>query len=97
MSEELCAMGDVIEVFNSRVIRARDNARADAFAKERMLPRVVGSDAHTAYEVGRSCLEVDDASGPRGLMESLAKATLHMKRSPAIAHLETKLLKCLGR
>lgn len=97
MSEELCAKGDVIEAFNSRVFRIQDNARADAFAKARGLPRVVGSDAHTALEIGRSWLEVDDVSSPQNFIRSLATAELHTRRSPMVVHAQTKLLKSFGR
>lgn len=96
-SEELCAKGDVIEVFNSRVVRAEDNARADAFARAKGLPRVVGSDAHTAIEVGRSWLEMEDVESPRSFLRSLANAELHTRRSPIIVHAQTKMLKLFGR
>jgi predicted metal-dependent phosphoesterase TrpH len=96
-SEELCSKGDVIEVFNSRVVRSEDNVRARAFAETRGIAKVVGSDAHTSMEVGRSWLEAEDFDGPKALMAALPKAVLHTRRSPMMVHGQTKLLKFLGR
>ena len=56
---------DAIETFNARCLLPWYNWRADRFAKEHGLPGTHGSDAHTAFELGRGALWVphfDDAT-----------------------------------
>ena len=93
MNEELCAKGDLIEIFNSRVTKARDNARAAEFAEARGMLPVVGSDAHTAAEIGRSWIEVSSCAGPDLFIKSLPAGRMHTSKSPFYVHLQTKLLK----
>lgn len=97
MSEEICAEADIIEVFNSRVVRSRDNDRAKAFAESRSMPQIVGSDAHTSLEVGRSWVELDSIDTPTGFLKSLDGARTVCRRSPTIIHLQTKALKTFRR
>ena len=47
---------DIIEVFNSRVLLTRHNLRARLFAQDHGLLASAGSDAHTASEIGNSCV-----------------------------------------
>jgi predicted metal-dependent phosphoesterase TrpH len=91
--EELCAKADLIEVFNSRVTRPRDNIRAIAFAKMRDIQAVVGSDAHSKAEIGRSWMEVDTIDDPKSFMGALKGAKMHTSKSPFRVHVQTKLLK----
>lgn len=93
MDERLCAKGDIIEVFNSRVIKAQDNMRALAFAKSNGLLTVAGSDAHTSLEIGRSWIEVDSCEDPQSFMKALTAARIHARKSPFFVHVQTKLLK----
>lgn len=93
MKEELCSKGDVIEVFNSRVMKSEDNIRAAAFSKQMGIPAVVGSDAHTLLEIGRSWMEIASCESPKAFMDSLKDAKVHASRSPFIVHAQTKLLK----
>jgi predicted metal-dependent phosphoesterase TrpH len=90
---ELCAKADLIEVFNSRVTRRSDNIKAIAFAKMKGIGMVVGSDAHTKAEIGRSWMEVDDIESPQSFMRALASAKLHTSKSPPYVHVQTKILK----
>lgn len=92
-SEELVSKGDIIEVFNSRVIRQEDNERARKFAVDKSLPMIVGSDAHTSVEIGRSFIEIDSVDDPRSFMRALKDAKLHSRRSSVLVHGQTKLLK----
>jgi len=92
---DICGKGDIIEVFNSRVVRSADNLRAGAFAKERGLPAIVGSDAHTSVEIGRSWIEIDSIDDPKSFMSSLRSAELHTRRSPVLVHGQTRLLKLM--
>jgi predicted metal-dependent phosphoesterase TrpH len=91
--EKLCAKADLIEVFNSRVTRSSDNIKAIAFAKMRGIAAVVGSDAHTKAEIGRSWMEIDAIDSPDIFMRALPYAKMHTSKSPLYVHAQTKLLK----
>jgi len=93
MKEELVSKGDIIEVFNSRVMRQEDNERARKFAVDKSLPMIVGSDAHTSVEIGRSFIEIDSVDDPRSFMRALKNAKLHSRRSSVMVHGQTKVLK----
>ena len=93
MKEELVSKGDIIEIFNSRVMRQEDNERARKFAVDKSLPMIVGSDAHTSAEIGRSFIEIDSVDDPRSFMMALKNAKLHSRRSSVMVHGQTKLLK----
>ena len=93
MKEELVSKGDIIEVFNSRVMRQEDNERARKFAVDKSLPMIVGSDAHTSVEIGRSFIEIDSVDDPRSFMRALKNAKLHSRRSSVLVHGQTKVLK----
>jgi predicted metal-dependent phosphoesterase TrpH len=93
MKEELVSKGDIIEVFNSRVLRQEDNERARKFAVDKSLPMIVGSDAHTSVEIGRSFIEIDSVDDPRLFMRALENAKLHSRRSSVLVHGQTKVLK----
>lgn len=49
---------DAIEIFNSRTLNPHHNDLARAFAADHHLPALVGSDAHTVAEVGRSRVQL---------------------------------------
>ena len=93
MNEGLVSKGDIIEVFNSRVMRQEDNERARKFAVDKSLPMIVGSDAHTSVEIGRSFIEIDSVDDPRSFMRALKNAKLHSRRSSVLVHGQTKVLK----
>ncbi|MCS7219710.1 MAG: PHP domain-containing protein [Anaerolineae bacterium] len=67
---------DAIEVFNSRCLCSADNQRAAEVAREFGLPGTAGSDAHSAMEVGRSCLELPPFYDAEGFRRSLKEARL---------------------
>jgi hypothetical protein len=53
---EILPQVDAIEVFNSRCFDPRFNREAREFAEKHDIPGTVGSDAHAAFELGRSLL-----------------------------------------
>ena len=55
---------DAIEVFNSRCMDPNFNHLAREFAEKHDIPGTVGSDAHAAFELGRSLLLLDQFEGP---------------------------------
>jgi predicted metal-dependent phosphoesterase TrpH len=55
---------DAIEVFNSRCMNPTFNRQAREFAEKHNIPGTVGSDAHAAFELGRSVLLLEQFEGP---------------------------------
>lgn len=78
---------DAIEVFNSRCIDPHFNHRAQAFAEKYDLAGTVGSDAHGAFEVGRSVMALDQFEGPEGMRKVIRQAKFKTKLSPWWVHL----------
>lgn len=72
---------DAIEIFNARCISNKANLQAEAYARKYHLAGMVGSDAHSLYELGRACLLLpafDDA-------DSLRKALLSARRDDRLS------------
>jgi predicted metal-dependent phosphoesterase TrpH len=79
---EILPLVDAIEVYNSRCMFPRFNRAAQAFARRHNLAGTVGSDAHAAFEVGRSLLLVDQFEGAEGLRKVIRGAKFRVKWSP---------------
>lgn len=88
---------DCLEVFNSRVTFAFENAKSMDVAKGAMKGMTAGSDAHTKGEIGFAYVEWN------GDMESLRKAIVSGKAlprgklSPPYVHLASTLAKLKGK
>jgi hypothetical protein len=68
----------------------RFNRRARAFAEKYNLAGTVGSDAHAAFEVGRSLLLLDQFTGAEGLRKVIRMAKMQVKWSPWWFHLTSR-------
>ncbi|MBI3161388.1 MAG: PHP domain-containing protein [Chloroflexi bacterium] len=77
---------DAIEVFNSRCMLPRFNRRAGLFAQKHNVAGTVGSDAHAAFEVGRSLLLLDPFTGPEEMRKVIRGARFKTRRSPWWVH-----------
>jgi predicted metal-dependent phosphoesterase TrpH len=84
---EIMPFVDAIEIYNSRCMLPRFNRRAELFAREHNIAGTVGSDAHAAFEVGRSLLLLDQFTGPEGLRQVIRKGIPRVKWSPFWFHL----------
>ncbi|HND50272.1 MAG TPA: PHP domain-containing protein [Anaerolineales bacterium] len=87
---EIISQVDAIEVFNSRCMDPRFNHKAKAFAEKHDLPGTVGSDAHGAFEVGRSVLLLDKFEGPEGMRKVIRQAKMQTRLSPWWVHLVSR-------
>ena len=87
---EILPFVDAIEVYNSRCMFPRFNRRAELFAREHNIAGTVGSDAHAAFEVGRSLLLLDQFTGPEGLRQVIHGAKMRVKWSPWWFHLTSR-------
>lgn len=82
---------DAIEVYNSRCMLPRFNRRAQEFAERHHLAGTVGSDAHAAFEVGRSVLLLDQFTGPEEMRRVIRGAKFRVKWSPWWFHLTSRV------
>ena len=87
---EILPFVDAIEVYNSRCMFPRFNRRAREFAEKHNIAGTVGSDAHAAFEVGRSLLLLDQFEGPEGLRKVIRGAKIQVKWSPWWFHLTSR-------
>ncbi len=78
---------DCIEVFNARTTFAVHNRRAAEFACAHHLPGTAGSDAHTAFEIGRAYVEMPACDGPASFLEALAQGRVVGRQSLPLVHL----------
>jgi predicted metal-dependent phosphoesterase TrpH len=78
---------DAIEVYNSRCMLPRFNRRAREFAEKHNVAGTVGSDAHAAFEVGRSVLLLDQFKGPEEMRQVIRNGIPRVRWSPWWIHL----------
>jgi predicted metal-dependent phosphoesterase TrpH len=79
---EIIPLVDAIEVYNSRCMLPRFNRQAEAFARRHSLAGTVGSDAHAAFELGRSLLLLDEFEAADGLRKVIHGAKFRVRWSP---------------
>ena len=84
---EILPFVDAIEVYNSRCMFPRFNRRAGLFAQKHNIAGTVGSDAHAAFELGRSVLLLDQFTRPEELRQVIRAAKMKVKWSPWWFHL----------
>ena len=87
---EILPFVDAIEIYNSRCIFPRFNRQARLFAQKYNIAGTVGSDAHAAFEVGRSLLLLDQFTGPDEMRKIIRKGIPKVKRSPLWFHLTSR-------
>ena len=81
---------DAIEVYNSRCMNPNFNRLARAFAEKHNVPGTVGSDAHAAFELGRSILLLDQFEGPDEMRKVIRRGIPQVKWSPPWFHLSSR-------
>lgn len=84
---EILPFVDAIEVYNSRCMFPSFNRRAKEFAEKHNIPGTVGSDAHAAFEVGRSLMLLDQFTGPEGMRQVIHSGVPRVRWSPPWFHL----------
>lgn len=87
---EILPFVDAIEVFNSRCMDGQFNAAARRFAERHDVPGTVGSDAHAAFELGRSVLLLEPFEGPEGLRDVIRMGIPKTRWSPPWFHLASR-------
>ncbi len=87
---EIIPFVDTIEVFNSRCMRPVFNRRAAEFARKHDLAGTVGSDAHAAFELGRSLVLLEPFEGPDEMRKVIRHAKFQTRWSPPWVHLTSR-------
>ena len=98
--EALLPYVDAVEVFNARCVKPVFNEKAQEFAEQHHILRMVGSDAHSALELGRAVLALPDFNGADDLRSALGFALFDGKLSGSWVHLISryaKIIKQLSR
>jgi len=78
---------DAIETFNSRCWLPRFNRQAQSFARSHAVAGTVGSDAHTALEVGRATILVEQFQNAEDLRQVIGRGVPQVRWSPPWFHL----------
>lgn len=87
---EIISLVDAIEVYNSRCMDPRSNTAARHFAEKHHLAGTVGSDAHAAFEVGRSFMRLEPFNGPAEMRAVLRRGMPQVKWSPPWIHFTSR-------
>jgi predicted metal-dependent phosphoesterase TrpH len=87
---EIAPLVDAIEVFNSRCYKAEFNRTAQNFARKHSLAGTVGSDAHTAMELGRAKMILPSFLDPISLKQALIQAQFEVSLSSPFIHFTSR-------
>ena len=87
---EIIPSVDAIEVYNSRCMRPIFNRRAMEFSNKHNVAGTVGSDAHAAFELGRSLVLLEPFDGPDELRKVIRNAKYQTRWSPPWIHLTSR-------
>ena len=96
---DVIGLADLVEGFNARNTFSSANDRAKRLASASGLPITAVSDAHTAFEVGRTYTEVEigEHVSPEGLMIALSGARLIERPITPLIHVVTTATKLRKR
>ena len=85
---------DCIECYNGRNISESYGFKQNDIADKYGLTKVIGSDAHTIWEIGRNYMLVDCLpDSPEHFKKAIENAYFHKKKCLKISHKITKLVK----
>lgn len=87
---EILPLVDAIEVFNSRCMLPRFNREARRFAERHNIPGTVGSDAHAAFEVGRSLMRLEPFEDPDEMRNVIRTGVPLTRWSPPWFHFSSR-------
>jgi predicted metal-dependent phosphoesterase TrpH len=87
---EIVPLVDAIEVYNSRCMLPRFNRAARRFAEEHNIPGTVGSDAHAAFELGKSILLLEPFNGAEEMRSVIRRGIPKTRWSPPWVHFSSR-------
>ena len=98
MADTLAPLCDIVEVFNARLHKPRQNELAEELAERHGRLRGAGSDAHTLGELGRAHVIVTPhANRPEALLAALESCQTVGTASSRLVHLASTWAKVRGR
>ena len=86
---KLAEQSDIIEVFNARGPFAGPVNKANALALKYNLPGSAGSDAHYAFEIGHTYVEIPEFNGKDDFLQALRNSAIHKQRASIMVYLRT--------
>jgi predicted metal-dependent phosphoesterase TrpH len=87
--DRIAAEIDVVEVFNARNPLKNSSVLAAKFAQDHDLPGCAGSDAHSAYEIGSTYIEMPEFKGKDGFLQALRQGKITARRTSPIGRLSS--------
>jgi len=87
---EILPQVDAIEIYNSRCMNPRFNHEAREFAEKHNVAGTVGSDAHAAFELGRSLMVLEQFEGPDELRKVIRTGISQVRWSPPWFHITSR-------
>ena len=94
---EILPQVDAIEVYNSRCMFPSFNRMARQFAEKYNIAGTVGSDAHAAFELGRSLLLLEQFEGPEEMRKVIRGGIPQVKWSPPWLHLISRYASIINK
>ena len=94
---EIVPFVDAIETFNSRCMDMHPNLQAQDFARTHNLAGTVGSDAHTAREIGRATLTLEEFSSADELRRVIRSGRENVRLSSPLIHLTSRYASTLKK
>jgi predicted metal-dependent phosphoesterase TrpH len=80
---------DVVEVFNARNPLKNSSVLAAKFAQEHGLPGCAGSDAHSAFEIGSTYIEMPEFKDQEGFLQALRQGKITGRPTSPIGRLSS--------
>ncbi len=90
---QIADLVDGIEVFNARCIMNHHNFQAQTFASKHTLIPTVGSDAHSALEVGQAYHIMEEFQDVQGFHNAIRQSKTYTRLSPSWVHLLSRYAK----
>ena len=87
---EIAPLVDALETFNARCISPRSNLLAQEFAIQHGLSGTAGSDAHTAFELGRATMLLPEFDDAASLRIALPQARFSVRLSSPLVHFTSR-------
>jgi predicted metal-dependent phosphoesterase TrpH len=94
---EIIEQVDALEIFNARCLFNADNAAALALAQRHNKLMTVGSDSHTAREIGRATVEMEPFDSVETFRANLAQARFYTTLSSVWIHFASTYAKWVRR
>ena len=84
---------DLIECHNGRNRGLETSEKQDMIADAAAVRKIIGSDAHTFFEIGRNFIVMPEFQSPQNFLDSLNSAQFTKKNCQRMAHFVTKIIR----